>query len=421
MAKQKVAEGTMFHLDPKAILADDNIRFGLDASRIQSLANDILDKGGVMAPVEVAPITPANGHTHRLTAGFYRLAAVMLLNEATGAGLTIPAILHTNETDIERLKRQVAENRERKDLSPMDTAIAIRRMLDAGMSKIDVRTEFSRPSTAKQGGKAQPASNAWVNMHLSFLDLPDTIKAAIHSGMVGLETAYYLTTLPDEKREAVLAKAQADAAAAAALEEKREEKFTKEAQREEEEAKKAAEETEKLTKIQTMVDVDASALKAAADVTTEAYKKVQAAKDAKERKEAQAAFTKLEKERVGLQAKLTASKKDLAKVAEAREKREQLLAERRAKIDEARSKGTTATKVTKTQVAKAAKETGAAASHTPLTLNQVRELFKDLMLAGSPDKVRTVASIFHDAIMGITEEKAMFKALLAFTGEGKKK
>src|SRR6266852_77829 len=149
------ATGALLHLDPAVILADENTRFNLKESRIQSLAESILTQGGVMEPVEVEKITPdmevavPNGQKYRLTVGAYRHAAVTLLNKTQAAGLLLPAIIRPAGTPAERLRRQLAENMERENQSPMDQAIAIRKLLQVGLDKMAVRTIFAVPGGRK--------------------------------------------------------------------------------------------------------------------------------------------------------------------------------------------------------------------------------------------------------------------------------
>jgi hypothetical protein len=50
-------------LDPSKVLADDNTRFNLKATRIASLAENIIEQGGVIEPVEVEPLNPRQRRT----------------------------------------------------------------------------------------------------------------------------------------------------------------------------------------------------------------------------------------------------------------------------------------------------------------------------------------------------------------------
>jgi len=82
---QQTFNGLM--LPPEAILADDNIRFNLKASRVDSLAADILEQGRVLVPIEVEPLPKAiNGAGYRVTDGHYRHAATSKLNSIASSG-----------------------------------------------------------------------------------------------------------------------------------------------------------------------------------------------------------------------------------------------------------------------------------------------------------------------------------------------
>lgn len=427
MAKQKaVPEGTLIHLDPIHILADDNVRFGLKDTRIASLAADILEKGGVMVPVEVSmlPEGSSNGHTHRLTTGFYRHAAVAKLN-TEGAGLTLPAILKSSETDIERLKRQLSENTERENMSPMDIAVAVKRLMDAGQSRIDVRTIFSRPGGSKKGGKPQPASNSWLNIHLSFLAFPADIKKLIHTGELGVAAAYELSRLPAEKWPSVVERAQSERQKQTEREERDEEKYLKEQSKAEELAAKVQVEEKKVAAAQAEVDKDATALEAATVAAGAAYEMTKGKLDAKAKKEAQKAFQEAEKTRQGLAAKLEAATKDLTKVSESKSKVEALASEKAQKLAQARAAApagaakasTKSTAVGPGDVKKAAQETGASSGHVALNAAQMRQLINELTLAGGAPKVKQIGESFRRAFTGEITDKQLYRDLCKVTGE----
>ena len=220
--------GVLLHLKPEQIVADSNIRFGLKQSRIDSLAADIAEKGGVIVPVEVEPIK--NG-TYSLTSGNYRHAAVTRLNR-DGAGLTIPAII-VQSAGIERLRRQLSENTERENMSPMDEAVAITQLLGEGLTRMEIREIFTRP------GLKEPATNSFLNMRMSFLNFPKKIQNMIHSGELGVKAAYFLTREPEDKWEPILARAVKETAEETAFEGKIEAEYLASVKKEEEAKVKA--------------------------------------------------------------------------------------------------------------------------------------------------------------------------------------
>src|SRR3990167_6885181 len=230
MADSKApAAEKIVNLDPAAILADGNIRFGLLPHRIDSMAESIIERGGIMQPVEVVKLDkPSNGHTHRLRVGFYRHAGALKLNTEQKAGVFVPAIVREDSDDKDRIAHQLTENNERENMSPMDVATAIERMQAAGYDKVAIRAAFKRPG-GRKGLKLQPASPSFINIHLSFLTLPKSVQTKIHDGRVGVATAMQLVKVPAEQREAILAKAEETRLKAIDREEREEKKAYAEA------------------------------------------------------------------------------------------------------------------------------------------------------------------------------------------------
>lgn len=236
MAKKKLDSDVVLHLDPATITASDNIRHTLREGDIDRMVASIIDRGGIQEPVSVE--LKADG-SYALIKGFIRHAAATKMN-LQGAGITVPALVRSPADAVDRLKTQVAENVARASLSPIDTAISISKLLDAGVSKLEIRNMFARAGTSK-GATVSPMSNSWVNKHLAMLEMPADIIAKIHNGEVSPEAAYELSRVPEERRAVVLEAALEAVAKAAAREEKDEEKLLKAEQAEAKEAAKAEE------------------------------------------------------------------------------------------------------------------------------------------------------------------------------------
>lgn len=263
----KAAEDQLLQLDPKNIEAAGNaVRFGTSPLRTQidALKASIVAQGRVNDPVEVEP-TPVKGK-FKLTVGFGRHFAVTELNKA-GAGLLLPAIVRTPTDAKARLVRQLSENVDRQSLTLMDTATAIKALLDQGYSKPEVRALF--PRAAGRKGKTlelAPASNSWLNIMVSFLSLPAEIQALLHDGTLGMAAGYELTKSDPAKQKAVIEKAlsnrQAELDREAAADEKlakAEEKASKQTESTEAKAKKAADAEAALTVAeQAAIDADAA-------------------------------------------------------------------------------------------------------------------------------------------------------------------
>jgi ParB/RepB/Spo0J family partition protein len=105
---------------------------------------------GVLEPILVTR-DPDNAHTYLIVAGERRWRA------ATNAGLAeVPAIVRDDMDDNQRFVVQVVENIQRLDMSDLDTAQAIRRLVEFGMTKSQVAEQFGK-------------SPAYVTRMLSYL------------------------------------------------------------------------------------------------------------------------------------------------------------------------------------------------------------------------------------------------------------
>jgi hypothetical protein len=406
-----VDPGVILQLDPSAILADDNTRFNLKESRIQTLAESIVAQGGVIEPVEVEPIEGNNGFSHRLTVGFYRHAAVKYLNTTQAAGLTLPALVHINANPTVRLQRQLAENIERENQSPMDSAIAIKRLMEAGLSRIEVRQMFSRPSSRKGAkGKPEPASNAWVNMMLSFLELPKPAQDKIHMGVVGVAAAYQLTKVPKEKQTEILARAEDARQRELEQEEKEEERFlTTE--------KKQKEQTEKVTTAKAALEAAETKNKAAAEtldkqthLTAELFKSAKGRHNTpKDKKAADVAFKDAEKARLAAENVATEAQKEYEKAQVAFSRLTEQKEVKAKKVVEEKAKKAA---VKPGDVTKAAKAAGAATGAVLLNASEMRKTVMEMGLpTGSKgdEEMKALSSALVQCFAGITTPESLYR------------
>lgn len=408
---------TVTQLDPAKVLAnpeDNAARFGAqsDVSR-QEMMDSILAQGGVLQPVEVVTLPGATkgGFTHRLIYGYRRHGAVLQLNKEQNAGLTLPAIVRDVDAgDI--VKRQIAENNDRENMSPMDKAVAIKKLLDQNVAKPEIRRIFSQKS-GKKGDQITPMSNASLNIYLNFLQLPKTIQEKIHYGTVGVSAAYLLGKVAPEQRAAVLEKAEADRLKMAADEAKDEERYLNaekkvtDALAKEQEAKAVVETTAadvavaearvnetKAAYIAVGNEIKAMAT-SAGPAEVEKIKAAEADKKAAEKllKEATAKAEKAAKEAT------EAAKK-------AKERAEQLEAARKlkGKAKAGKSKGAA---VTRDDIKKADPTQG----NVPITLSEFRSSLKDLQKDGVPARVSQVGALFTQLLNGILTPKLLIADL----------
>lgn len=404
-------------LDPAKVLADDNSRFSLKPNEndVQRLMDSILEHGGVMEPVEVTELAKAdrkNGFTHRLTFGFNRHAAVSRLNVEQGAAMTLPCIVRDSETAQERVKRQVAENNDRATLSPMDKSVAIKRLLDTGLSKADVRRIFSA-SGGRKGAKVQPMSSAMLNILINLSDLPKSIQQDIHDGLIGVEGAYQLGKVPPDKRQAVIDRAKKDRLAVIEQEEKDEARFIAAEAR-------VVEVEAKIKTVEVEVETAKTEVGSAEQLVKDRIEEMKSVKVAIANMEIPSGPAEVEAIKAAeanvkaAQKVLKDAKNKVVKVATERTKAQEAVESVRAKLEASRAAVKKGKKgIGKTAVTKAAKEEGTKAGYVPINIGDIRQFIKDLTAGklGADDRIARIAGRFKSCFDGVDTEKETVAAL----------
>ena len=432
--ESEVTNEQVLQLDPSVVLADSNVRFSLKAPRVEALAEEITAIGRVHTPLLIEPLAEVvNGCQYRVTDGHYRKAAVELLNKS-GAALTLPCIVRSPEEGVNRLKLQLSCNKDRENLSPMDRAIAIKQLKDAGVPVIEIRKMFSVPGGRKGGVKVAPASNSFINMHLSFLEFPKKIQEKIHAGEqggIGVLAAYRLSKAPRDKWEAIIQEAETE----------REEQIKREAADEEKllaQEKKAQETVEKEKKLKE--DLEA-AKKAAAEASQAIDAKNDAAAaayaahnkmvgtsypdkspEAEAKKKAFEALQAAEQELKDTKKAAEDAKKEATKLEERLKKQAQQAEERAKRLKELQKKGKADKNKkgpTANDIDKASAKLGAG-NYVPLNATQMREFVKLVCTPGGSEKVRLVGRIFDSVFTGRASDKHGFSALLSVFKENSK-
>jgi ParB family chromosome partitioning protein len=149
---------------------------------IAELAASILEHG-ILQPVVVR----ATAEGYELVAGERRFRA----SEQLGRD-TIPAIVRT-ATDEQMLELALIENIQREDLNPIDTAVAIRSLID--------RLGLTQDEAARRLGKSRSA----VANTLRLLDLPDDLQSRVASGALSNGHARALLAMADAETQRALA------------------------------------------------------------------------------------------------------------------------------------------------------------------------------------------------------------------------
>ena len=159
-------------------------RRGFDPAGLAELAASIKEYG-VLAPILVRVTA---GGTYRVVAGERRLRASKLL------GLdTIPAIIDSDDSeDQSTLAKQLVENIQREDLSPLERAHAMAQLRD--------KHSWSVREIARRLG----ASKSTVQRSLELLNLPDDLQAALAAGAVESKIALLTCIESKELRKQLL-------------------------------------------------------------------------------------------------------------------------------------------------------------------------------------------------------------------------
>ncbi len=160
------------------------VREDFDEEALVGLAQS-LKESGQQQPIRLRP----DGNRFAIIMGARRVMA------ARKAGFaTIGAIVERGELrESELLQRQFIENVQREDLTPIEKAKAIERLMKA--------TGWAATLTAAKLG----LSNAAVTRLLSLLTLPDEIRAKVASGELSASSAYELARVKDAGQQAQLA------------------------------------------------------------------------------------------------------------------------------------------------------------------------------------------------------------------------
>jgi ParB family chromosome partitioning protein len=146
---------------------------------LEDLINSIREHG-ILQPLIVSKIDNEN---YELIAGERRLRAAKMLNLKT-----VPAIVRAVR-DQEKLELALIENIQRKDLNPIEEALAFQKLMsDFGLTQEEV---------AKRIGRSRPS----VANTLRLLGLPEEIQKALRDGKISESHARTLIGLSDIKQQ----------------------------------------------------------------------------------------------------------------------------------------------------------------------------------------------------------------------------
>lgn len=144
---------------------------------LEDLTNSIKEHG-IIQPL----IVTVTDDGYQLIAGERRLKAAQILELKT-----VPAIIREAE-EQQKLELSLVENLQRKDLNPVEEAVAYQRLID--------EFNLTQDQVAQKVGK----SRAVITNTLRLLSLPTEIQKALIAGKINYSTARVIAGLPPEQR-----------------------------------------------------------------------------------------------------------------------------------------------------------------------------------------------------------------------------
>ena len=152
-------------------------RSDFDYQGLEDLTNSIKEHG-IIQPLIVTPFDSG----YQLIAGERRLKSAQLL------GLnSVPAILRQVK-EQEKLELALVENLQRKDLNPIEEAVAYQRLID--------EFNLTQDEVAKKIGKNRTV----ITNTLRLLTLPAEIQKALIAGKINYSTARIIVGVPPQER-----------------------------------------------------------------------------------------------------------------------------------------------------------------------------------------------------------------------------
>jgi len=189
----EVGRADYFFIDPQEILVDEKLNGRWtphDQESIASMAKSFEEDGGQLQPVQVRRIA---GNKVQLVLGYRRYNAAVLFNKLhPDKPMKLKAIV-VQINDEEALRRNIIENRERKETTPIDDAFAQRRLReDYGWTDTKI-AEFYR------------CTPPYVGVLKKLLTLPTKVQRLVHCRELSIQAATSLADLPPDEQAQVVA------------------------------------------------------------------------------------------------------------------------------------------------------------------------------------------------------------------------
>lgn len=172
------------HINIADITTQDQVRTSFDEDALAELMNSVRDKG-VLQPIGVRLVKGK----YMLIYGERRYRAAKSVQAAFKDRTTIPAVVYENMTDEQALELQIIENLQRKDVHPIEEAIAFKNLTKIkGFDVLEISKRVSKSTT-------------YVATRLKLNDLIPEFQKAFYRERMTLTTALKLCKIATVDQE----------------------------------------------------------------------------------------------------------------------------------------------------------------------------------------------------------------------------
>lgn len=185
-------EDKLLKLKSEYFYADDQVRKTFDDHEIEEMAASLRENGQIQ-PIVVHP-ADEDGR-HKIDKGECRWRAATLLNNFVLKAVIDPEA--PSRTKTKRIISQFIENDQRNDVPPFDQAIAIKELIEEGMTMEEIAEQLGWITRSHK----KPNTNK-VSRILSILKLPEEGQKLVRNGVVtDLITLEFIRKIHDSNPE----------------------------------------------------------------------------------------------------------------------------------------------------------------------------------------------------------------------------
>lgn len=183
-----VVDGDLITIDAESITVDRGRNFSRYYAPADKQTRELASSIEANGQIQEVILRPRNKGLE-LVVGYRRVAAVAMIPASRRP--MVRAIVQVL-TDKDAALRNIAENRDRENQSPIDVAFSLQSMIAMGVTREDIATTMRR-------------TNAWITHRLSLLKLHPDIIARVHTGEVSVSAGEELAKLSKDKQLAAIA------------------------------------------------------------------------------------------------------------------------------------------------------------------------------------------------------------------------